>query len=67
MPGMSGLGLLRCLLALVPDCPVVLITAYPERARDAVARGAVCVLEKPVEVERLQMILEQIFEADGGQ
>ncbi|MBN1517818.1 sigma-54-dependent Fis family transcriptional regulator [Candidatus Sumerlaeota bacterium] len=61
MPGMSGLDMLREIRDQSPDVPVLMVTAYPE-IRDAVNSirdGAVNYLEKPIDLEELQRLIEQ--------
>lgn len=51
--GASGLALIRPLLDANPDCRIVVLTGYASIATavDAIKRGAVQYLAKPVEVE----------------
>jgi CheY-like chemotaxis protein len=51
MPGMSGLEMLPKVRAERPDVPVIMITAYgdAETRRNAIERGAVGLLTKPVD------------------
>lgn len=58
MPGMSGDDLARELAyGAARDVPVVILTAYPARARDLHARA---VLQKPVDSEALIGVIEPI-------
>lgn len=75
MPGGSGLDLLVEVRALRPELPVVLATAYGtvDVAADALSRGAVDVLPKPIDMERAVAVVERILgrrgiaiEADSG-
>jgi FixJ family two-component response regulator len=62
MPGMSGIGLQRRLIARDQHTPMIFITAFPEegiRAR-ALDTGAVGLLSKPFEE---QVVLERLNEA----
>jgi FixJ family two-component response regulator len=45
--GMSGLQLQRQLVSLGFTVPIIVITAFPEDGRRAMAAGALCVLDKP--------------------
>lgn len=53
LAGASGLNLIRPLLDANPDCRIVVLTGYASIATavDAIKRGAVQYLAKPVEVE----------------
>ena len=53
--GQSGLALIAPLLAAAPDCRIVVLTGYASIATavEAVKRGAVQYLAKPVEVEAI--------------
>lgn len=56
MPGMSGLQLLSEALLLDRDLPVLMLTGVHDMttARDALARGAMDYLRKPVELDELE-------------
>jgi two-component system response regulator RegA len=62
--GSSGLALIPQLLAINPDCRIVVLTGYASIATavDAVKLGAVQYLAKPVEVEAILSALD----ADDG-
>jgi len=55
MPGRSGLDLLPAVLALDPDCAVIMLTGLNDAATatESLALGAVDYLTKPVEFDRL--------------
>lgn len=55
MPGMSGLELLSEVLLLDRDLPVLMLTGSDDMAtaRDALARGAMDYLRKPIELDEL--------------
>ena len=55
LAGQSGLALIEPLLAVAPDCRIVVLTGYASIATavEAVKRGAVQYLAKPVEVEAI--------------
>jgi len=61
MPGMSGLHLLRAVREYDLDLPVILMTGRPDlrSAAAAVEYGAFQYLIKPIEGERLQMVVQQ--------
>ena len=61
MPGMDGLGLLRELQAKAPALPVILITGSPEvsTAMKAVEDGAFHYLTKPLDLEKLEAVLDR--------
>jgi FixJ family two-component response regulator len=48
MPGMSGLQLQNHLSVSGSRIPVIVITAFPDDDRRALAAGAICFLRKPV-------------------
>jgi DNA-binding NtrC family response regulator len=64
MPGMSGFDLLRKLKADAPDVTVVLMTAFDDMqtAIDAMKEGAYDYLVKPLELDRLEAIVEGALE-----
>ncbi|MFN0057706.1 MAG: sigma-54-dependent transcriptional regulator [Planctomycetota bacterium] len=61
LPDLSGLDLLRRLRADLPEVPVVIITAYSsvDSAVEAMKEGAVDYLEKPLDLEELQLVVER--------
>ncbi len=64
MPGMGGMEVIRQVKRQVPDCPVLVITAYGsvEGAVEAVRLGAADYLEKPFSREVLQVRVERCLE-----
>lgn len=63
MPGMNGLELRRILNEREAPLPMIMITAFPERARDwARADKDLLVLEKPVDSARLISCIEMALE-----
>lgn len=62
--GSSGLALIPELLAINPDCRIVVLTGYASIATavDAVKLGAIQYLAKPVEIEAIL----SAFEANAG-
>ncbi len=61
MPGMDGLALLSRLLAHEPRPVLILLTAYGsiETAVEAMKRGAYDFLAKPVNLDRLELLLKR--------
>jgi two-component system response regulator RegA len=68
--GSSGLGLIPDLLAINPDCQIVVLTGYASIATavEAVKRGAIQYLAKPVEIEAILTAFEgnEHLDADPG-
>ncbi|MEO5377200.1 MAG: sigma-54 dependent transcriptional regulator [Magnetococcus sp. DMHC-6] len=64
LPDMSGLEILRHAKKIVPERPVVLITAYAstETAVTAMKEGAFDYLEKPFPVEQLHLVVARALE-----
>ncbi len=58
MPGTSGLELRRVLLARPRKVPVIIVTAFPERATDQPAGAPV--LAKPIDTARLMACIEDV-------
>jgi len=60
MPGMSGLDLMKSLVARGSTTPVILITARSDTSLEAkaAAAGAVCLLRKPFEINELIKCIE---------
>jgi DNA-binding NtrC family response regulator len=65
MPGKSGLKLIDQALALPQKPAVLMMTAYGsiETAVEAMKRGAVDFLTKPVNIERLEMLIQRALKA----
>ncbi|MBL0176724.1 MAG: sigma-54-dependent Fis family transcriptional regulator [Ignavibacteria bacterium] len=64
MPGMTGLELLDTLKAAHPSLPVIIITAYDEMEYtiEAIRRGAYDFLEKPIDIDRLKVVVGSALE-----
>ena len=64
MPRMDGLGLLRALHAQGSDVTTLLLTAQGtvETAVEAMKEGAYDYLTKPVDIQRLKILLDKIVE-----
>jgi two-component system response regulator FixJ len=67
LPGMDGLGLLRCLRGSGSDVPVVLITGHGDvpLAVAGMKAGAADFLEKPFDAESLLTILDDAVNIQG--
>ncbi|MCW8331616.1 sigma-54 dependent transcriptional regulator [Photobacterium sp. SDRW27] len=61
MPGLSGMELLEKVKALDPDLPVIMITGHGDipMAVDAVKKGALDFLQKPLQPNELLALLEK--------
>jgi DNA-binding NtrC family response regulator len=62
MPNMTGLDLLRAIKLEDPDVTVILLTAQGsvETAVEAIKQGAYDYLTKPVDTQRLRIVLDQV-------
>ena len=67
MPGMSGLELLPRIKAMLPDLPIIMITAYGDAAtlRHAKEAGADGVFGKPIDFAALKAEIDQRLAARG--
>jgi CheY-like chemotaxis protein len=67
MPGMSGLELLPRVKAILPDLPIIMITAYGDAAtlRHAEEAGADGVFGKPIDFAALKAEIDQRLAARG--
>ena len=65
MPGMDGLTLIQRILARSPQPICILLTAYGsiETAVDAIKRGAYDYLQKPVNLDELDLLLQRALRA----
>ena len=68
MPGCSGLELLAYLRLWQQDTPVILITAFGDRATHARAKalGAVTLFDKPFDIDDLRDVVRSIVYPDSG-
>lgn len=73
MPGISGVKLLEHLWVLQPSLPCILLTGYPpaELSGPAKLPGVICVMTKPVDMDKLRPVVEAHAKlttggADGG-
>src|SRR6185295_15697302 len=64
MPGIGGMGLLKCLKEKWPDTEVVVMTAYGsiDTAVEAMRCGAYDYLTKPIDRERFPVVVEKALE-----
>jgi DNA-binding NtrC family response regulator len=64
MPGIDGLELLQHVRAAQPDIPVLLVTAYAsvDSAVEAMKRGAYDYLTKPINLDRLSLLIGKALE-----
>jgi DNA-binding NtrC family response regulator len=63
LPGMDGIEVLRRIIALRPEVPVVMITAYGtvETAVEAIQAGARNFVEKPFELDTIRALVVQMI------
>jgi DNA-binding response OmpR family regulator len=68
MPGWSGMEILHGLYGRGYHTPVVLITAFGDEETHRLAQklGAVCVLDKPFELDDLRMVVLNTINRRGG-
>ncbi|MFQ5653668.1 MAG: sigma-54-dependent transcriptional regulator, partial [Planctomycetota bacterium] len=61
LPDISGLEVLRRLRSDLPEVPVLIITAYAsvDSAVEAMKEGAIDYLEKPLDLEELQLVVDR--------
>lgn len=62
MPGLSGLDILPGLKKLLPDAIIIAITAFggDETRRKAIERGATVYLEKPLQLDQLRKLIQEM-------
>jgi len=67
LPGISGLDTLRQLRARDVTLPAIFVTSHPKPAfREAAARAATQILEKPLEGETLTMAIHRLLDAPAA-
>jgi FixJ family two-component response regulator len=67
MPGTSGVELWRILVAKPQPVPVIIVTAFPERATDARrSSDNLQVLEKPIDSQKLITSIEAVLGRQVG-
>jgi DNA-binding NtrC family response regulator len=69
MPSMDGMLLLRSLRDALPDCVVVMITGQGsiDSAVEAIRQGAYDYIEKPLDPQRLRLVLDRALEKQETQ
>ena len=69
MPGINGVEAFLGIKAVQPDCVVVMMTGFAveELIKQAVSEGAHAVLRKPLDLQQLLEIVEQIVPATSAQ
>jgi len=63
MPGLNGLDILPGLKKLLPQAPIIVITAFgsEEVYRRVLERGANAYLEKPIHLEELRILIQKMI------
>jgi DNA-binding response OmpR family regulator len=63
MPGLSGLDILPGLKKLLPQAPIIVITAFgnEEVHHKVLERGANAYLEKPIHLEELRILIQKMI------
>lgn len=61
MPKMDGISAVKKLKAILPDCSIIFISAYPEKNyfKEAIRLKAVSFVEKPIDREELDKVLQE--------
>ncbi|MGI5863302.1 MAG: sigma-54-dependent transcriptional regulator [Myxococcales bacterium] len=69
MPTMDGMFLLRSLREELPDCAVVMVTGRGtvDNAVEAIRQGAYDFIEKPLDPQRLRLVLDRALEKHDTQ
>lgn len=64
MPGLSGIEVLKLIQQRWPGLPVVVMTAYSsdDSLEEAAASGALGVLSKPIDIERVMGLIQRVAE-----
>jgi len=64
LPGMSGIELLNKVKILDGNLPFIVITAYEDTSStiEAIQQGAYDYIEKPLEIERLKIVIKRAIE-----
>ena len=67
MPGLSGLEILPGLKKLQPDVSIIVITAFgsEEVFRKSLERGADAYLEKPIHLNKLRTLIQEMVFREG--
>ncbi len=63
MPGLTGLEILPGIRKLQPEASILVITAFgsEDLRRKSFDRGATAYLEKPIPMDRLKMLIEEML------
>jgi two-component system chemotaxis response regulator CheY len=66
MPEKSGIQVLRDIMKILPDLPVVMMSGYSiqEQRDEAVRIGAKGCLKKPFELEDIRKVIKQVISRD---
>ncbi len=71
MPFVTGLTVVYAIHKIMPDLPVIVLTAFgsPDVEAECVRQGAVALLEKPLDSSQLLDVIERVFamREGGGQ
>jgi DNA-binding response OmpR family regulator len=67
MPGLNGLDILPGLKQIQPGIPIIAITAFgsEELHRRALERGADAYLEKPLQLDQLRTLIQEMVSSQG--
>jgi len=67
MPGLNGLDILPGLKQIQPSIPIIVITAFgsEEVQRRALERGADAYLEKPLQLDQLRTLIQEMVSSQG--
>ncbi|NQW24478.1 MAG: response regulator [SAR202 cluster bacterium] len=68
MPGMNGVDTFLKIKEILPECVVVMMTGYSAESlvQQALSEGALTVLHKPVSIEQILKILEDVVPKSSG-
>lgn len=66
MPEMDGLEATRQILREQPDLPIIIVTAHGQESTvvDAIGAGARHFIAKPIETEKVRLVLNKVFADD---
>ena len=68
MPVMNGVETFRRIKEIRPDAPVMMMTAYAveDLVEDALREGAYGIVYKPLDMEKMMVIIEEVKQSDSG-
>lgn len=69
MPKMNGVRTFDKMREMVPDIPVIIVTAFPDEQviSEALRKGAIACLEKPLDFEQILTIINHVLKwSDKG-